>query len=457
MGNITFSQGKTNEENRKNIIQAVQKELQSAALKVLTPLISHFLEEEQTVKLGRAKYVGRVVGGAAREIDWKCSHCGCKDANQFTRDGHYQRNLETGWGHISGLKVPMLECQVCQHDVVAEWTILEKFKRFWLDLDQKVLFGAGLCQSLRQLSQEWSSLIGSSVGLRTINSRINAIESLVETSRQQPLAAIPSVIQLDGIWLSLQTQDNTPETSQVDKAGRKRYKRTGKRMVVLVALGLWSDGSGKREILDWQLAESESQAEWEKLLQRLWERGARAEKGLKVLVRDGGGGLGEALSYVYGKSIADQRCIFHKLKNVRDACSSELALEQKKALEGQAKGIYQAKNAQQARELLSNWVEKWQQLEPKAVASLQRDFETTLTYYSLEEAVAQLARTTSLLERTNRELRRKFRQVGVWGSEVGAAAGVFLQVARLNCWWSKASWWLTSQDLFFTLFSFPNP
>lgn len=76
--------------------------------------------------------------------------------------------------------------------------------------------------------------------------------------------------------------------------------------------------------MDWQLADSESQAEWEKLLQRLWERGVRAESGFKVAVRDGGSGLGEALSYVYAKSVADQRCIFHKLKNVGDALSSEL-------------------------------------------------------------------------------------------------------------------------------------
>ncbi len=66
------------------------------------------------------------------------------------------------------------------------------------------------------------------------------------------------------------------------------------------------------------------------------------------------------------------------------------------------------------------------------------------------QSLAQ-ARTTSLLERTNRELRRKFRQVGVYGSVKGAAAGVYLQVKRLNGWWAKESWWLTSQNLFFQL------
>ncbi len=83
------------------------------------------------------------------------------------------------------------------------------------------------------------------------------------------------------------------------------------------------------------------------------------------------------------KSVADQRCIFHKLKNVTDALSSSLEAETKKELLGQARGIYQATSAERARELLAGWVVKWQSLEPKAVASLQRDFETTLTYYCL--------------------------------------------------------------------------
>jgi len=159
------------------------------------------------------------------------------------------------------------------------------------------------------------------------------------------------------------------------------------------------------------------------------------------VVRDSDGGLGEALSYGYGKGVADQVCIFHKLKNVNDACSPSLASETKTELMGQAKGIYQAYRAETDRKLLT----KWGEVEPKAVASLQRDFEQTLSYYSLGPAVGHLTRTTSLLERTNRELRRKFWQVGVWGSEVGATAGTYLQIARLNCWWQ------TSQNLFFQL------
>ena len=113
-------------------------------------------------------------------------------------------------------------------------------------------------------------MLGSSVGLRTINERINQIEPLRKLARSEPIRDVPAVVQFDGIWLRLQTQT---ETVKVDKRQRKRKKRKGKKVVVLVALGLWTDGSGKREILDWQVADGESKAAWEPFVHRLWERG----------------------------------------------------------------------------------------------------------------------------------------------------------------------------------------
>ena len=119
-------------------------------------------------------------------------------------------------------------------------------------------------------------MLGSSVGLRTINERINQIEPLLQQARSEPITDVPAVVQFDGIWLRVQTQT---ETIKLDKRGRKRKKRKGKKVVVLVALGLWTDGSGKREILDWQVADGESKAAWEPFVHRLWERGLRPENG----------------------------------------------------------------------------------------------------------------------------------------------------------------------------------
>lgn len=445
---IQFVAGKLEGEERKAILQAVQKQLQEAALRAIRPLLTEFCEAEVTAKLGRGKGVPRQVSEQACEIDWQCRYCGCRDANQFTRDGHYRRALETGWGHIEDLQVPMLECQRCGHDVVSSYTILQKYRRFWLDLDQQVLFGTGLCQSLRQLSPQWSAQLESSVSLRTVNERINQIEPLLEQARSEPISDVPAVVQCDGIWLRVQVPT---ETLKVDKRQRKRHKRRGKKVVLLVALGFWSDG--KREILDWEVADGEDKASWHRLVKRQRERGVRPENGLQAVIRDGCGELGKALALVYGSSIVEQRCIFHKLDNVADKSREELKGEEKKEerkkLMEQARAIYDAQSAAEARVRLAAFAHSWQAQAPKTVATLERDFEQTIAYYRLEGLARELIRTTSLLERTNRELRRKFRQVCCFGSLKGALVAIYIQIQRLNARWAGQTWSEVSHALYF--------
>jgi putative transposase len=440
---IQFSQAKLKAEERKAILQAIESQMQQVIIEAVTQVLQEFLEQEVTIKLGRAKRSPRRITSQPRPIDWQCAHCGCSDAHQFTRDGHYRRSLETGWGHLDTLQVPMLECQRCEHDVVAQFAILQKYQRFWLDAPHRAIFGSGLSRSLRQLSQEWAAILGASVGLRTINERINQLEARLAQVHHEPIQEVPAVVQFDGIWLSMQTpQDGIHE----DSCKRKRQRKRGKRIVVLVALGLWTDGSGKRRILDWEIAEKEEQATWERLVQRLWERGVKLETGLQAIVRDGSEGLEQALDYVYGSSLVQQRCIFHKLRNVSDKCVG-LNRAGKKSLLEQAAAVYEATSASEAQARLAAFGDQWRLTQPQAVATFEREFEQTIRYSSLEGMVREVVRTTSLLERTNRELRRKFRQVSCFSSPKGAEVAVYIQVTRLNAQWAKTTWWEASRSL----------
>jgi hypothetical protein len=187
-----------------------------------------------TAKLGREKGQPREAKSPERAIDWKCGQCGCSDANQFIRDGHYRRELQTGWGTIQNLQVPMLKCQRCKHDVICEYAILEKYKRFWMDLAQDAFWSSGCSQSLRDICDRWSATVGHSVGLRTINERINQIEPLAHQFHNEPFKQVPEVIQLDGIWVTVTTQG---EVVLRDRRNRARHQREGKKSVILVALG----------------------------------------------------------------------------------------------------------------------------------------------------------------------------------------------------------------------------
>ncbi len=136
---ITVTVARFQGKQRQEIIQEVQKQMQEGALQAIKQVLSACLEAEVTAKLGREKGEPRRASSHEREIDWKCGHCGCQDANHFTRDGHYQRNLETGYGHLQSLPIPMVECQRCHHDVICTFALLEKYERFWIDFQQDAL------------------------------------------------------------------------------------------------------------------------------------------------------------------------------------------------------------------------------------------------------------------------------------------------------------------------------
>jgi hypothetical protein len=447
---IHFSVGKLKREEREAIVRQVHQQAKAAACQAVKAVLEALLEAEVTAKLGREKGKMRHVSTQPREIDWQCAGCGCCDAKQMLRDGHYRGSLQTGWGAIEDLAVPMLECQGCGHDVVCHFALFDKYERFWFDLDQDVLLGSGLCESLRHLAERWSETLGSSVGLQTLNKRLNQILALVEQAHCSTREQVPAVVQFDGIWLRY--QEPTGQTKR-DRRGRQRAERRGKKVVLLVAVGFWADGSGKRAILDWELAEGESQPEWQRLLDRLEARGLRPEAGLQAIIRDGKGELGAAVAQVYAGLVLEQRCIFHKLRNVADKAREDLPgkdhRESRQELLKQAAAIYEAPTAAAAQKELASFVQHWQEQAPKAVSTLQHDFETTIAYYQLPEMARELVRTTSLLERANRELRRKFRQACGFSSRQGALVAIFLQVERFNARWSKQTWASTAQALFF--------
>lgn len=151
----------------------------------------------------------------------------------------------------------------------------------------------------------------------------------------------------------------------------------------------------------------------------------------------------------------EQRGLLHKLRHVADKCREDLKekehKEERKQVLTDASRISQAESAAQARSRLAAFADQWRARAPKAVATLERDFEPTIASSRLEGIARELIGTTSFLERTNRQRRRKFRQVGSFGSQSGAEVALSLQMQRLHARWMKAkkTWRETSLSLYF--------
>jgi putative transposase len=265
------------------------------------------------------------------------------------------------------------------------------------------------------------------------------IQKQLETRRLAPVGKTPQIMIVDGVWVEIQY---TREDFKVDRAGHLRQNRQAEERVILAALAVWEDGS--YEILHYEIATAEGEAEWRAFFEHLIERGLQAEA-VEIVVSDGGLGLPKAMKSVLPKA-QQQRCMTHKVRGLERYLSDQQLpetneegerLKPEKAkrqrrfeIQSDAYKIYASKTEAQARQELQQFIDKWEVLEPKAIQIFQQDFDLTLTFYQLDENLHRHVRTTNHLERLFREFRTKSDEIGAFPHETSCLTVFFLVVER---------------------------
>lgn len=199
--------------------------------------------------------------------------------------------------------------------------------------------------------------------------------------------------------------------------------------ILLCAFGITVDG--EQEMIDFHAAASESQACWESFLNDLYNRGLTGS-GLKLIATDGGTGLDGALQIVY-PNILTQRCWAHKTRNVLDKVKKTDQPAVKKALSR----ISHAQNQRQARAAYARLVLRWNRTYPRAVRCLEKDLDELLSFFQIQNSkLWGRLRTTNLIERAFREVRRRTRPMGVMANTQSLQRIVFAVFHHLNQNWS---------------------
>lgn len=185
---------------------------------------------------------------------------------------------------------------------------------------------------------------------------------------------------------------------------RIRFGLKAKKVKLLVAYGITADGT--RQLLSFQRAKSESYACWKTFVDNLQVRGLKG-KSLKLIVMDGAVPLWAAVEEVY-PFVAHQLCWVHKLRNVAKYCPKSLRQECVR----QAAQIMYAPSGVLAAKRFRAWKQRWQDKIPKAVACLERDFDKLIPVFEFPEAIRKMIRTTNVIERCFREVRRRLTVMG---------------------------------------------
>ncbi|MGH8632610.1 MAG: IS256 family transposase [Burkholderiales bacterium] len=330
--------------------------------------------------LGRQALAQIIEGQMVAAVDRHLDQLGLEDQPD-RRNGHYRRHLLTTLGDIE-LAVPRTR----RYSPV---TVLRAYARREAEIDRLMLAGFVLGLSTRKVGEALLSILGRKVSASTVSRVAKTLDAAVAAFHRRPLHNRYKVVMLDGVVLARKT-------------GAGALRRP-----VLVALGLRPDG--KKEVIDFRLAASESAAEWEVFLTDLYRRGLTGS-GLEMICVDGGNGLIAALPTVF-PGIPVQRCWAHKIRNILDKVKKTDQPAVKRALHK----IMNAPNVSAARTAARRLANRFEGRYPAAVACLRNDLDQLLTCFRYKSPdQRKTVRTTNAIERRFREVRRRTRPMGTF-------------------------------------------
>jgi putative transposase len=193
---------------------------------------------------------------------------------------------------------------------------------------------------------------------------------------------------------------------------------------VLVTVGF--TGEGRREVLDWRVADSESEQSWGGVFRSLKDRGLA---GVKLVVSDAHRGIRSAIAR-HLQGAAWQRCRVHYKREMGRKVSYKKLKELNRDLAAVFATEEKSECLVRAREMAATW----QTICP-AVAAMLGDIEDCLTVQGFPEHHRKRLRSTNLLENIMKQLKKRTRVVGVFPNRAACERLVGSQLLELHETW----------------------
>ena len=304
------------------------------------------------------------------------------------RNGHYTRNLVTPAGKIERLEVPRDR----EGEFVTE--LFERYKRMTGDVEEAILemYLSGI--SVQKIAGVTDALSKVRIGKDAVSRIASRLEEEQREWRERSLEEKEyPYLYLDATYLKV------------------RWGARVTSMALLACVGV--DEEGFREVLAVEVAGTEKGAAYASVLRGLIDRGL---SGVRLVVSDDHEGIKAA---VFGElpGAEWQRCVVHFERNVLAHVPASSMAEVAEDI----KAIFKVRREKTARALAEEFAELYAKRFPKAVSVFEAGIEDALVYLGYPGSHHARIRTTNMLERLFREVKRRTKVVGVFPNETSAS------------------------------------
>lgn len=305
------------------------------------------------------------------------------EGTKIYRCGYRTRRFDTTCGTLT-LKIP--------HPQKGGFipSFLKPYQRYEEALKQTIIDAYTNGLSMGRMNDLVKSMGIKGISKGQVSTIISEVNNKVEAFRTRPLNNLDyPVIFIDAVF------------EKVMVKGHSTY------VAIFVVSGLKvTDGKYSREVLAIEAYPDESKESYLQLFNSLKDRGLKSPR---LIVSDGAAGLTFAKAEVIPEA-KWQRCKVHLVRKVLRS----VKLEDRQKIGNELKGIWYTAHKSKARKKALQIYNKYRDKYPKAMAALKWGLEDTLTFMDFPEFSPKKISTSNVLERLNREFRRRSKTIGVF-------------------------------------------
>ena len=295
------------------------------------------------------------------------------DERQDYRNGTRERSLTTRIGTLT-LEVPR------HRNEPFHTMVFENYQRSEASLIATMVQMVVAGVSTRKVSRVVEELCGREFSKSTVSELCKRLDVDINAFRSQSLAGFDApFVMLDATYFK----------------AREDHRIVSK--AFMVAKAIKSDGT--REVIGFNVYDTEDNYSWNNFLESLKDRGLDS---VQMFISDSHKSIRRAIARVYPNA-AWQRCQVHFLRNILD----EIPPKFRDGICTELRRMFTAKTVEEARKIKNEIVAEYESVAEKAMSVLENGFEDSMTVMCLPEYMRIVLRSTNVLERLNRELKRR--------------------------------------------------